>query len=79
MDWILLLALCTFGLLAAFLGWSWYSTKRHHESGGTAEGIGGKSDPMSGAGADVRPAHEMQAALDTAADPAAEQKPTMRE
>ena len=79
MDWILLLAVTTFVLLAAFLGWSWYSTKRHHESGGTAEGIGGKNDPMSGAGADVRPAQEMQAALDAADDPSAGKKPSIHE
>ena len=77
MDLILVLAIGTFVLLTAFLGWSWYSTKRHHESGGTAQGIGGKNDPMSGAGADVRNPLEMQASLADAAE--TDRKPSLHE
>ncbi len=48
MDWILALAIVTFLLLIAFLLWNRSSVKRHQESGGKAQGIGGINDPMSG-------------------------------
>jgi hypothetical protein len=76
MDWILALALGTFGLIIAFLLWNWLSTKRHHESGGTASGIGGPSDPLSGNSEGMRDPGEMRAALDTAAS-STETKPSL--
>ena len=75
MDWILTLALGTFGLLIAFLLWNWLSTKRNHESGGNATGIGGRSDPLSGNSEGMRPPDEMRAALNTAAS-STETKPS---
>ena len=77
MDYILALALGTFALLVAFLLWTRISTKRHHESGGTAEGVGGESDPLSGAGADVRDADTLRASMDAASSPAADQRPSL--
>ena len=76
MDWILTLSLGTFGLLIAFLLWNWISTKRHHESGGKAAGIGGPSDPLSGNAEGIRPPDEMRAALDDAAT-STEDKPSL--
>ena len=73
MDWILILAIATFVLVVAFLLWNRISTKRHHESHGTAEGIGGRSDPLSGNSEGIRPAHELQASLDTAAAKSADE------
>ncbi len=65
MDILLALAVCTFVLLVAFLGWSWLSTKRSHPN---ATGVGGPNDPLSGAGADLRHPDEMRASLDAAAE-----------
>jgi hypothetical protein len=67
MDWILALALATFVLLVAFLLWNRISTKRHHESGGTASGIGGPNDPLSGNSEGMRHPDELRASLDAAA------------
>jgi hypothetical protein len=64
MDWILALAIMTFGLLLAFLWWNRASTKRHQETGGNTEGIGGLNDPMSGTTQGMRDPEEMRAALD---------------
>ena len=77
MDWILTLALGTFVLLVAFLLWTRISTKRHHESGGTASGIGGESDPLSGAGADVRDPDTLRSSLDNASAAASSDKSSM--
>ena len=67
MDWILVLALMTFVLVIAFLWWNRVSAKRHQETGGKAVGFGGPSDPLSGAGADIRHPDVMRASLDEAA------------
>ena len=64
MDWILVLALGTFGLIIAFLAWNWLSTKRHRESGGTASGVGGPSDPLSGNTEGMRNPDAMRKSLD---------------
>ncbi len=77
MDWILTLALGTFVLLVAFLLWTRISTKRNHESGGTASGVGGESDPLSGAGADVRDAETLRSSMDKAADPSTNQRASL--
>ena len=68
MDWILALALGTFALLVAFLLWTRISTHRHSKTGNQTSGLGGMNDPLSGAGADVRPADEMLASMDKAAE-----------
>ena len=67
MDWILALALATFVVLLAFLYWNWHSTKRHHESGGQASGIGGPADPLSGNTEGMRNPDALRANLDEAA------------
>ena len=77
MDWILALALGTFVLLVAFLLWTRMSTKRHQETGGNTSGIGGPSDPLSGAGADVRHPDSMRASLDNAAAASTDQRPSL--
>ena len=64
MDLILVLALATFGLIIAFLAWNWLSTKRHQESGGTASGVGGPSDPLSGNTEGMRDPDAMRKNLD---------------
>ena len=67
MDWILILAVATFILVVAFLYWNRVSTKRHHESGGGASGVGGRSDPLSGNSEGMRHPDELRADLDAAA------------
>jgi hypothetical protein len=67
MDWILALALVTFAIVAAFLFWTLRSTQRYRATGGHTSGVGGPNDPLSGAGADVRPPDQMRASLDDAA------------
>jgi hypothetical protein len=67
MDWILLLALATFALVAAFLVWNRISTKRHQATGGNTAGLGGANDPLSGAAPGMRHPDAMRADLDKAA------------
>lgn len=67
MDWILTLSLSTFTVLIAFLLWTRYSTKRNHESGGRASGIGGPKDPLSGNTEGMRNPDALRANLDEAA------------
>jgi hypothetical protein len=62
MDWILLLAVVTFGLFLAFLAWNKVSTNRHQA--GAATGVGGLADPMSGTTEGMRDPDEMRASLD---------------
>jgi hypothetical protein len=64
MDWILLLAVVTFGLVLAFMVWNKVSTNRHQE--GATTGVGGLADPMSGTTKGMRDAGEMRSALDAA-------------
>ena len=75
MDWILVLALGTFVLLIGFLLWNRVSTKRHHEQGAAAEGVGGKADPLSGNSDGMRNPEELRRDLNTAA--ASEEPPTL--
>jgi hypothetical protein len=63
MDPILALALVTFALFGAFLLWNRASTKRHQETGGKTDGIGGLNDPLSGTTTGMRDPEEMRAAL----------------
>jgi hypothetical protein len=63
MDWVLILALTTFALVIAFLWWNRASTKRHQETGGNTDGIGGLNDPLSGTTRGMRDPEEMRAAL----------------
>ena len=77
MDWILVLALGTFALVVAFLLWNWTSTKRHQQTGGKAAGIGGPSDPLSGAGADVRHPDAMRDSLEDAASGSSDRQPSL--
>ena len=77
MDYILILALGTFGLVIAFLLWNRASTKRHQKHGEAAEGIGGKADPLSGnTDEKIRSGEEIRADLDKAAA-ATEVPPTL--
>lgn len=64
MDVILILALGTFAIVVAFLIWNKMSVKRHQQTGGKADGIGGPNDPMAGATANIRGADELQSSLD---------------
>jgi hypothetical protein len=63
MDPILALALVTFALVVAFLLWNRASVKRHQESGGNTDGIGGLNDPLSGTTKGMRDPEEMRASL----------------
>jgi hypothetical protein len=73
MDWILALALLTFVLVIAFLLWNRVSTKRHHELGNAASGLGGRTDPLSGNSEGMRHPDELRADLDAAAAAPADQ------
>ncbi len=75
MDWILVLAIGTFVLLILFLLWNRSSTKRHHEMGSAAEGVGGKGDPLSGNTDGMRDPVELRRDLNTAA--ASDERPTL--
>jgi hypothetical protein len=66
MDWLLILAIATFVLVVGFLVWSRMSAKRHQETGGHTEGIGGPNDPLSGATKGIRKAEDLRSGLDTA-------------
>lgn len=68
MDWILILALATFAIVIAFLLWNRASTIRNHNTGGNVSGIGGPSDPLSGATPGMRNPDEMRQDLDTATE-----------
>ena len=76
MDWILLLALATFALVAAFLIWNRISTKRRQETGGNTAGLGGPNDPMAGAAEGMRHPDKMRADLDDAAATPLSERPT---
>ena len=65
MDWILILALGTFALLALFLVWNKVSVKRNQNTGGKASGVGGPNDPLSGSTKNMRNPDQMRVALDT--------------
>jgi len=67
MDPILALALITFACVIAFLLWNRTSLKRHQETGGKAQGIGGLNDPLSGTTKGMRDPDAMRADLDAAA------------
>jgi hypothetical protein len=63
MDPIFALALVTFALVIGFLLWNRASTKRHQETGGKTDGIGGLNDPLSGTTEGMRDPEEMRASL----------------
>jgi hypothetical protein len=67
---IWLLAFATFVLIAGFLIWTRISTSRHR-FGRNPTGIGGASDPLSGATDQLRDPDEMRASLNAAGKPAA--------
>lgn len=67
MDWILVLAMGTFGLLIAFLLWTRLSTKRHQATGMNTSGIGGKNDPIAGATEGIRGSDAITGSLNAAA------------
>nr|WP_294501652.1 hypothetical protein [uncultured Rhodopila sp.] len=64
MDPIFALALVTFACVVAFLLWNRASTKRHQQTGGNTDGIGGLNDPLSGTTKGMRDPDEMRASLD---------------
>jgi hypothetical protein len=61
-----LLAFVTFGLIAAFLVWTRISTSRHRHGPNNPHGMGGESDPLSGATDAVRDPDVLRASLDNA-------------
>jgi hypothetical protein len=66
MDWVLVLALATFGLVLALLWWNRASVKRNQETGGRTSGLGGPADPMAGAASGMRDPDAMRADIDAA-------------
>jgi len=67
MDWIFLLAIATFVLVLGFLWWNRKSMQIHQQSGGSASGLGGLNDPMSGTTEGMRDPEEMRASLNAMA------------
>jgi hypothetical protein len=63
---IWILAFGTFVLIAGFLVWTRMSTSRHRHGPNNPSGIGGESDPLSGATDAVRNPDELRASLDNA-------------
>ncbi len=64
---IYILAFGTIAAAAAFGIWNYVSTRRHQQTGGNTEGLGGPNDPMAGAAPRMRDPDEMRSALDAAA------------
>ena len=64
---LFLLAFVTLAAVAAFGFWTYRSTQRHQETGGRAAGMGGSSDPLSGANDKIRSPEALRGALDAQA------------
>jgi hypothetical protein len=63
---LFLLAIGTFVLIFGFLIWTRISTGRHRFGPNNPHGVGGESDPLSGAREDLGDPDVMRAALDNA-------------
>jgi hypothetical protein len=64
---LFLLVFVTLIAVIAFATWNLQSTRRHQQTGGNTEGLGGPNDPLSGANDQIRSPEEMRASMDAAA------------
>lgn len=76
MDWFFALAAATFVLVLLFLLWNRVSTKRHQQTGGNTQGIGGLNDPLSGTTEGMRDPEAMRADMNAAASSPTGKPPT---
>jgi hypothetical protein len=62
---VYILAFATLAAVLAFAFWNFASVRRHQKTGGKTSGLGGPSDPLSGATTEaIRDPEEMRRAMD---------------